>query len=63
VLENGKKQLESERERQELLRTIEENKRLEIEKEQKIWNQNLAYQTDLADQITYNKQLSVSLVE
>ncbi|OWF34875.1 cilia- and flagella-associated protein 53-like [Mizuhopecten yessoensis] len=57
LMTNDRKQREAEMERQELLRTIEENKILEQQKMEKNWNKNRSYQQDLRGQITYNNQL------
>lgn len=56
-MSNERKQMEAEIERQELLRTIAENKILEQEKTEKNWNKNRTYQDDLVGQIKYNNQL------
>lgn len=55
--QNVVKQREAELERQELLRMIEENRRIEDEKARKFWEKERNYQSDLAGQIEYNQRL------
>lgn len=51
------RQREAELERQELLKTIEENRRIEDEKARKYWEKQHNYQSDLVGQIEYNQRL------
>ncbi|XP_071169763.1 cilia- and flagella-associated protein 53-like [Mytilus edulis] len=57
LMENEKKQAVAEREKVELLRTIEENKKYEYEQMEKNWHKNQQYQNDLSGQIDYNHRL------
>lgn len=57
VAKNELRQLEAQREKEELVRIIEENKRLEQEKAAKLWQQNLQYQHDLEGQIDHNNRM------
>lgn len=57
VAENDRKQRVAEEERMELLRTIEENRRLEEQQAAKLWEKNHNYQRDLQDQIIYNSKI------
>jgi len=57
LMENEVKQRKAEVERQELLRTIEENKRIEEQQAEKMWRKNQGYQTDLRGQIEYNRRI------
>lgn len=57
VAENDRKQRIAEEERMELLRTIEENRRLEEQQAAKLWEKNHNYQRDLQDQIIYNSKI------
>ena len=55
---------ESERkEREALLSTIEEHKRLEAENEEKIKKRNLSYQRDLEMQIDYQRRMRTKQME
>ena len=56
VSANIVKQREAELERQELLKTIEENRRIEDEKARKYWEKQHNYQSDLVGQIEYNQR-------
>jgi hypothetical protein len=55
--QNEKKQAVAERERIELIKTIEENRKYEYEQMEKMWHKNRNYQSDLAGQIDYNQRL------
>lgn len=57
LVENEKKQAVAERERVELIKTIEENRKYEYEQMEKMWHKNRNYQSDLAGQIDYNQRL------
>lgn len=57
LLENERKRAISEQEREELLRTIEENRKYEYEQMEKNWHKNRQYQSDLVGQIDYNQRL------
>lgn len=54
---NQIRQQEAERERLELIRTIEENRRLETEQAEKLHAKHQQYQDDLIGQIEYNQNL------
>ena len=54
---NVVKQREAEVERQELLKVIEDNRRIEDEKARKFWDKQHNYQSDLVGQIEYNQRL------
>lgn len=55
--DNIVKQDAAERERLELLRTIEENRKIEEEQAKKVWEKHHNYQSDLVGQIEYNQRL------
>lgn len=55
--ENALRQQEAEQERQQLLRTIEDNRRLEAEQAEKMRQKHQQYQDDLVGQIEYNQVL------
>ena len=57
VSANVVKQREAEVERQELLKVIEDNRRIEDEKARKFWDKQHNYQSDLVGQIEYNQRL------
>ena len=57
VRDNIVKQDAAERERLELLRTIEENRKIEEEQAKKVWEKHHNYQSDLVGQIEYNQRL------
>ncbi|KAL3865689.1 hypothetical protein ACJMK2_043053 [Sinanodonta woodiana] len=57
LIANEHKQMEAAREREELLRMIEENKHIEAEQNQKLHERSRQYQQDLLGQIEYNQQL------
>lgn len=57
MAENDRKQRVAKEERMELLRTIEENRRLEEQQAAKLWEKNHNYQRDLQDQIIYNSKI------
>ena len=57
MVENEKKQAVAERERIELIKTIEENRKYEYEQMEKMWHKNRNYQSDLAGQIDYYQRL------
>ena len=58
VLENDRRAEENERERQELLRSIEENRLWEKERDEKRACRSAEHVGDLQQQIQYNKQLA-----
>lgn len=51
------------KEREALLSTIEEHKRLEAENEEKIKKRNLSYQRDLEMQIDYQRRMKTKQME
>ena len=57
VAQNELKQLASQQEKEELIRTIEENKQHEMERVEKLRLQNLQYQRDLEGQIDHNARM------
>ena len=57
MAENETKRAEAQREREEIIRRIEENKALEKEQHQRLEEQNLRHLADLKGQMAYNKQL------
>ena len=57
VAENDRRKAENEKERQDLIRTIEENRQYDAEQAAKRMASNMRYQNDLQDQIHYNEQL------
>ncbi|XP_050400644.1 cilia- and flagella-associated protein 53 [Patella vulgata] len=57
LIENERQQLDAQRERDELIQTIERNKQLDKEELQRIRQKNLQYQSDLEGQIDYNCRL------
>ena len=57
VMANKLRQQEAERERQHLLETIEENRRLEEEQANRMREKHQNYQRDLIGQIQYNQLL------
>ena len=48
---------EAQREREQILSTIAENRRLDAEQAARLRDQNVAYRTDLVGQIDYNRRL------
>ena len=57
MAENDRLKAENERERVELLRSIEENRQYDAEQASKRMASSLRYQNDLQDQIHYNEQM------
>ncbi|XP_067667219.1 cilia- and flagella-associated protein 53-like [Haliotis asinina] len=57
LAQNELRQLEAQREKEELVRIIEENKRLEQERAEKLWQRNMQYQHDLEGQIDHNNRM------
>ena len=53
---NGERQIEAQHEREELLRKIEENKRIEQEQYEKLKKKNEKHQQDLIGQMDYNRR-------
>ena len=57
VLQNELSQLEAIKEREALVHAIEENKRVEMEQNEKLRNKHLRYQEDLEGQMGYNRRI------
>jgi len=63
LMENMKRQQEEKSERDRILNLIEENKRMELENMQKRKTNNLRYQQDLVDQMSYETRIRSARID